>query len=44
MAQIKEIIKDKNYQENFYCFSESLIKKYNIPDMNESELDEFLHE
>ena len=38
MALIKEIVKDRRYQENFYRFTESLIKKYDIPNMNESEL------
>ena len=44
MALIKEIVKDRRYQENFYRFSESLARKYDIPNMNESELDAFLHE
>ena len=44
MALIKEIVKDGRYQENFYHFSESLVRKYDIPNMNESELDAFLHE
>lgn len=44
MALIKEIVKDRSYQENFYRFTESLAKKYNIPDMNEADLDTFLHE
>ena len=44
MALIKEIVKDGRYQENFYRFSESLVRKYDIPNMNESELDAFLHE
>jgi len=44
MALIKEIVKDRRYQENFYRFSESLARKYDIPSMNESELDAFLHE
>ncbi|WP_435546761.1 hypothetical protein [Desulfobacterium sp. N47] len=44
MALIKEIVKDRCYQENYYRFTESLLKKYNIPDMNESELDTYLHE
>ena len=43
MSLIKEIVKDRRYQEDFYRFSESLIKKYDIPKMNESELDGFLH-
>lgn len=44
MALIKEITKDKRYQEEFYRFTESLVRKRNIPQMNESELDAFLHE
>ncbi len=44
MALIKEIVKDRGYQESFYHFTESLAKKYDIPDMNESELDAYLHE
>ncbi len=44
MALIKEIVKDRRYQEDFYRFTGSLAKKYDIPDMNESELDAFLHE
>ena len=43
MSLIKEIVKDRRYQEDFYRFSESLIKKHDIPKMNESELDGFLH-
>jgi len=42
MALIKEIVKDRRYQENFYRFTESLVKKHDIPNMNESELDAFL--
>jgi hypothetical protein len=44
MALIKEITKDKRYQADFYRFTESLVRKHNIPQMNESELDTFLHE
>ena len=44
MALIKEIVKDSRYQEDFYRFTESLVRKHNIPQMNESELDTFLHE
>lgn len=44
MALIKEIVKDSRYQEDFYRFTESLVRKHNIPQMNESELDIFLHE
>ncbi len=43
MALIREIVQDKRYQEDFYSFTESLVQKYNIPDMNELELDAFLH-
>ncbi|EMS77165.1 MULTISPECIES: hypothetical protein [Desulfotignum] len=43
MSLIREIVKDKRYQEDFYAFTESLAKKYNIPEMNEQELDVFLH-
>lgn len=43
MAPIREIVKDRRYQEDFYRFAESLVKKYNIHRMNESELDAFLH-
>ena len=44
IALIKEIVKDSCYQEDFYRFTESLVHKHNIPKMNESELDTFLHE
>ncbi len=44
LALIREIVKDRRYQEDFYHFTESLVKKYDIPGMNESELDTFLHE
>ena len=44
MALIKEITKDKRYQDDFYRFTESLVRERNIPQMNESELDTFLHE
>lgn len=43
IALIKDIVKDKRYQEEFYRFTESLTKKYDIPEMTESELDNFLH-
>ena len=43
MALIKDVVKDKSYQNDFYRFTESLIKKYNIPEMDESELDTLLH-
>jgi len=44
IALIKDIVKDKSYKEEFYRFTESLTKKYAIPKMTESELDNFLHE
>jgi len=44
MALIKDVVKDKRYQNDFYRFTESLVQKYNIPEMDESELDTFLHE
>jgi len=44
MALIREIVKDRSYQENFYRYSESLTKKHDIPQMSEAELDKYLHE
>jgi hypothetical protein len=44
MSLFREIVQDKRYQEDFYSFTESLAKKYNIPDMSEQELDVFLHD
>lgn len=44
MALIREIIKERGYKDNFYVYTESLAKKYNIPKMSEEELDRFLHE
>lgn len=41
---IKEIARDRDYQENFYRYSESLVKRHGIPRMSEAELDKFLHE
>ncbi len=43
IALLKEVINDKNYRENFYAYTEGLAKKYKIPQMNEKELDAFLH-
>jgi hypothetical protein len=43
IALIKDIVRDKSYREEFYRFTESLTKKYGIPEMTESELDTFLH-
>lgn len=44
IALIKDIVRDKSYREEFYRFTESLTKKYDIPKMTESQLDTFLHE
>ncbi|MBW2252517.1 MAG: hypothetical protein JRF60_18330 [Deltaproteobacteria bacterium] len=44
MALIKDVVKDKRYQNDFYRFTESLVQKYNIPEMDASELDTLLHE
>jgi len=44
MALIKDVVKDRCYQDDFYRFTESLVQKYNIPEMSETELDSFLHE
>ena len=43
LALIKELVSEKNYRENFYSYTESLLEKYNISKMNESQLDGFLH-
>jgi len=43
MALMKEVIKDKRYRENFYAYTQGLVKKYKIPAMREEELDTFLH-
>ena len=43
LALIKDLVSEKSYRENFYRYTESLVKKYNIPEMNESQLDSFLH-
>jgi hypothetical protein len=43
IALIREVVKDKKYRQNFYAFTEGLAKKYTIPQMNEKELDVFLH-
>jgi uncharacterized protein len=44
MSLIKEIVKEKGYRNSFYAYTESLLKKYNIPRMTEDELDTFLHQ
>jgi len=43
LALIKELVAEKSYRESFYRYTESFVKKYNIPEMNESQLDDFLH-
>lgn len=43
LALIKELVTEKSYRENFYRYTESLVKKYNIPEMDQSQLDDFLH-
>ncbi len=43
LALIKELVTEKSYRKNFYRYTESFLKKYNIPEMNESQLDDFLH-
>jgi len=43
MSLIQEIIKQKEYKNSFYTYTKSLLKKYNIPRMDEDELDTFLH-
>ena len=43
MALMKEVIRDKRYRENFYVYTQGLVKKYKIPAMSEEELDAFLH-
>jgi hypothetical protein len=44
IALIKDIVRDESYRKEFYRFTESLTKKYNIPEMTDSQLDTFLHE
>jgi len=44
MTLIREIIREKEYKNSFYKYTESLLKKYDIPTMNEDELDTFLHQ
>jgi hypothetical protein len=43
MKLINELIGDENYQKSFYSYTQSLVKKHNIPEMTENELDDFLH-
>ena len=44
MTLIREIVKEKEYRNNFYAHTQSLLEKYNIPTMDEDELDTFLHQ
>ena len=43
MTLIREIVKEKECRNNFYAYTQSLLEKYNIPRMDEDELDAFLH-
>ncbi len=43
MDLIRAISKEPRYREKFYEYTESLAKKYNIPQMSEETLDNFLH-
>ena len=43
LSLIRELVKETSYRESFYRYTESLAKKHNIPEMNESKLDDFLH-
>jgi hypothetical protein len=43
MALIRKIAKERDYRDNFYAYTEDLAKQYNIPDMTEEELADFLH-
>jgi len=43
LTLIKELVTEKSYRESFYRYTESFLKKYNIPEMNEPQLDDFLH-
>ena len=44
MTLIREIIREKEYKNSFYKYTEALLKKYEIPTMKEDELDTFLHQ
>ena len=44
MALIKEVAKEREYRKDFYNFTEGLVKKYNIPEMTDDELNKFLHD
>ena len=43
LALIEELVTEKSYRESYYQYTESFLKKYNIPEMNESQLDDFLN-
>ena len=43
MVLIREITTESDYRNRFYAYTESLAREYNIPEMSEEELDEFLH-
>jgi hypothetical protein len=43
LALIKELVTEKSYRDSFYQYTEALIKKYSIMEMNESQLDSYLH-
>lgn len=43
MMLINELIDDEIYRKSFYNYTQNLVKKYNIPEMTENELDDFLH-
>jgi hypothetical protein len=44
MDLIKEITTENEYRDNFYAYTEGLARKYNIPEMSEEELDDYLHD
>lgn len=43
LALIQDLVTEKSYRENFYRYTESFLTKYNIPKMNESQFDGYLH-
>lgn len=43
ISLITTILREKQYRENFYRYTEELGKKHHIPTMSEDELDTFLH-
>ncbi len=44
IALIQTVIKEQEYRENFYRYTEGLRQKYHIPLMSAEELDTFLHD